>query len=478
MNQFKNFLVLSLALFFIHCSDTDPRLSLEGKVTGLTGTLVLKNGDDELTLKKNGSFTFEEKLYFVQSYFVKVKTQPSDQTCVIKHGKGETLSTSITNVKVTCTTDNSDPGSDPVVPVADPTTIAASVSNLALSVNDTGTNAALTGTPRFITITNTGSASTQNLSISPSGLPAGTSITSNTCAGVLAPGDSCVVTITPGASATSSCDTGIVPTPGDVSIDGDNTNAILIDVTILSYGCIYQGGFLFAVDDTTPTTDSIRGKVAALTDQAAPDLGSGGQPTSIIWSSNGNGSGAGDVDHTAILGSDETSTTSTPSPTGPGYPMGTPAFTPCEGQLDGSCNTDNIVSYYNFNRSAGGAAPTPLNDYAAGLCKATINGYSDWYLPAICEMAVGFTCPAQTQNMGESLSFLLGDLNAGSPSTNCNPPMGSECMGGLYWSSTEYSSFPDMSVLVPQLSTSFSGLNGAFVKEFTLGVRCTRSLTL
>ncbi len=66
------------------------------------------------------------------------------------------------------------------------------------------------------------------------------------------------------------------------------------------------------------------------------------------------------------------------------------------------------MSYYNFNRTAGGSAPTPLTDYAAGLCQDSINDYTGWYLPAICEMDavnVIVACPAGTQNMIDSLSF-------------------------------------------------------------------------
>lgn len=372
--------------------------------------------------------------------------------------------------------------------------ISSSVSTLALSVSclpasacTTTQNAALTGNARQITIQNTGTGGATNVAINSSGLPTGTSV-SNTCGSTLNASSSCVITVTPGSVATSdvgstACTAGTQPVAGTVTFTADGGISIQVPIYVLSYRCQYQGGFIYSIDDTTANSDSIGGKVASLVDQAAPALGNGtvGQAGSIIWSSNGNGSASGDVDATAILGIDQTSTTATPSPTAPAYPVGTPAFTACNGVSDGACNTTNIVSYYNFNRTSGGSAPTPLTFYAAGVCKATINGYSDWYLPSACDLSTEFnvivtSCPSNAQSMWSSLAFLIGDPFAVTPSTSCSPPSGTECIAGYYWSSTESSFTPSSIAWIYRLGSDFNDyLSGP--KSERYGVRCSRNLT-
>jgi hypothetical protein len=312
-----------------------------------------------------------------------VLTQPTGQICSIANASGNVTS-QVGDVTLTCTE----------------VVLSPSVSTLALAVNDTALNTALIGTPREITITNTGTIEATEVSILYPTWPNGTMSTS-TCGTTLAVGDSCAITITPDSAATSDCHTGIAPTPGTITVSAKDALESKIDVVVLSYGCFYQQGFLFSIDDTTPIAGSIGGKVAAANDQ-----------TGVFWASDGNSG----PDLTTILGIDETSTKPSPSPTSPDYPPGTPAFIPCPGGCDGPCNTSNIVSYYNFNRAAGGSAPTPLNQYAAGVCRAISNGYSDWYLPAICEL--GYGSPAcgdaslpRLQNMQSNLldrGLLLG----------------------------------------------------------------------
>jgi hypothetical protein len=367
------------------------------------------------------------------------------------------------------------------------TTLSTSVSPpsiLALSVKDTATNAALTGHARHITIQNTGTNPASGLSVSATGLPAGADITTTptTCTGTLAPGATCTVTITPGSNATSGCTTGSAPTSGTVTVSATNAaTPVTSNVVVLSYGCQYQGGFLYSVDDATADTGSIGGNVAATSDQAAPYINSGPQASSIIWSSDGNGATGSDVNYTVILGIDETSTTSAPSPTSPAYPGGTPAYTACNGASDGACDSNNILSYYNFNRVNGGAAPTPLSYYATGLCMATINTYSDWYLPSICEMDAvnsNVTCPTGTQSMLGGLSFLIGDPSAGTPSTSCTPPGGTDCLAGIYWSSTENSFNPQGIAWDEYFASGGGGGQLSNDKFFQLGVRCSRALTL
>jgi hypothetical protein len=69
-----------------------------------------------------------------------------------------------------------------------------------------------------------------------------------------------------------------------------------------------------------------------------------------------------------------------------------------------------------------------------------INNYADWYLPAICEMnsvATSLTCPVRTQNIVVNLIFLFGKQGTG------HPPIGTDCLAGVYWSSNQYSTYSE-----------------------------------
>ncbi len=216
------------------------------------------------------------------------------------------------------------------------TTLSPLTQNLALSINDPGSDPALIGNLRHIRIENTGSVPANNVEVSTSGLPTGTLITSNTCTGTLNAGDVCDIIITPGINASldagnNACTTtpGTEPVPTRVTVSADNAPSTDINVLLLGYGCIYQGGFLFSVDDSTPNTGSIGGKVAALTDE----------------------SGGGFYDWSTIY--DDTAADSI---------------------TDGLSNTNALA--------------TPLGQYPAAQSCLNKNdqGFIDWYLPAICEL--------------------------------------------------------------------------------------------
>lgn len=78
--------------------------TLSGLGTDLSVTLA-NNGDDELTLTRNGSFTFGENVAADSSYTVTVVTQPAGQECVVTNGSGTVNSQgdSVDSVTVTCT---------------------------------------------------------------------------------------------------------------------------------------------------------------------------------------------------------------------------------------------------------------------------------------------------------------------------------------------------------------------------------------
>lgn len=308
--------------------------------------------------------------------------------------------------------------------------LALSINCQPLSTCPSLTNAALTGRPRQMLVTNIGIGSAYNLVPSSSGLPSGTTITGTTCGTILNPGDTCSVEITPGSIASSdvsnnSCTTGTEPVPGIITVNADGGISAQGNVYVLGYGCLYQGGYLYAVNDTS-STGGLRGQVVSTGDQS----------NGIVWAADG----TNDPDFTVILGIDNTSTSSNLSPSSPpypAYPAGTPAPSACNGLTDGRCNSDNILGFYLANNRSGSPPPTPNSWYATGLCNDYAYSNEWYYLPAICEMTNNgpLSCPANVQSMTMTLPFLIGNA--------CSNPLGTQCLDGIYYSSTEDSGNPE-----------------------------------
>ncbi|KTD47530.1 InlB B-repeat-containing protein [Legionella quateirensis] len=292
------------------------------------------------------------------------------------------------------------------------TTLSPLTSNLTLSINSPlpTSDPALSLTPRIIRIRNRGSITATNLQVSSTAFPSGSSITSNTCTGSLNSNATCDLTITPGATASPdataiSCNTspGRTPVPTVVTVSADNATPIDINVLILGYGCIYQGGYLFTVDNTTSNTGSIGGKVAALLDE----------PFSYAW---------------ATLFDN----------------------TPANSLLDGLTNSNSLA--------------TPVGQYpAAQVClNKADQGYTDWYLPAICELGryIGINTNAGCSNFRPNLFATLSLKNLGGFVTS------------IYWSSSEY-------VLNAQFSAwaQYFGFGDQFFNSKTIGssIRCIRA---
>ena len=231
-----------------------------GTVSGLSGTVVLQNnGGDNRIINSNGSFTFATPVAQGAPYSVTVLTQPTGQTCSLTNDSGTMGGANVTNVGVSCVTNT--------------TTLSTSASQLALSVTGI-TEYGVSGTPssglaRVITITNTESDTAVNLAVTPPTWPAGTSNTT-TCGSTLAALSTCTITITPGATATSDgtnpCSGGTAPVPGVIQVSADNATNVATNVVVLGYSCVYQGGYVYAFDDTTPNTGGVGGKVATTFD--------------------------------------------------------------------------------------------------------------------------------------------------------------------------------------------------------------------
>lgn len=281
--------------------------------------------------------------------------------------------------------------------------------------------------PRTLTVTNLGPDTAYDVTIDYS-LPNSTLLTTSPvdCSS-LASGATCVLTITPGTTPTALA--GSEPKPSVLTVHGSNTNSIKSDVIVLTYGNIYQEGYVYSIDDTTPTNESVLGSAAALLDQVV------GKPYTPNWSAPAD----------KIPGITDASTS------------------PCLGNNDGACNTNQIVQYYTTH---------PGTYVATNCAKFTGGNYKDWYLPAECQMGYnpatdpdvgncGSSTEPSIQNMASNLyNSNVGDLGTKFPS---------------YWTSTEYSTDETKAWYIdfatgPSLSPA-PKINGY------ASIRCSRELT-
>ncbi len=407
-----------------------------GEVSNLSGTLVLENnGSDSKTITTNGEYAFTTPVAEGSGYDVTVVTQPAGQTCIVNNPTGTMGGGNVTNVSVNC---------------LNTTTLTASPSSLALSVNDPTDNAALTGNPRQITLTNTGSNAAVNVTYTVSGLPAGAVITPTSCGTIAARGGTCILTITPGSTA-SATPGNVDPTPITLSVSGTNTNTVTPEANILTYGSVYEGGYLFSVDDAYagyPESKSIGGTVASLNDNS---------PGSMNWS----------PDFISIWGIAETSTIVDPIPNTSSATKYTDQAN-CDGNSNGTCDENNIYVYYQYNAQG---HPISLSSYAAGICKATINGYSDWYLPSICQM--GYDTTSSGSTCGTSVSPLMQNMQSNLVD---NGAVGVGAPSGSTWSSTEASGNPQISAWFQDFASGSSVQSSQFKSDLAV-VRCVRALT-
>ncbi len=351
--------------------------------------------------------------------------------------------------------------------------LATSVHVLALSVADTALNPALTGHARIITITNTSSSTVNNLDYTTAvALPSGTTVDFEGCE-MLPPQASCSMTITPGSVAS------VPSNPSDPAsifsrliIMGEHTTPVSVDVAVLGYGSVYQDGYVFSINDNTPTSESVGGVVMSLVDQAAS------WPNGIIWASNGAQQGS-----SVCPSGPYTNCTAYDAIPGIYYPAQSPDI--CDGQTDGACNTAQIIGYYpDVN-------PTY---YAAGLCSGRIGHFEDWYLPAICEMGYAGRAPEPPENpspCGSQETPLLQNIQSNLLDPN-NAITQQIALGGsnpaspnpLYWSSTQYVQTGDTvsDVWYQTFSNPYVALTVPAYQTFDnkqdpTGVRCVRSLT-
>lgn len=87
----------------IVCTNIVPTFTVGGSVTGLSGTLTLRNGvSDTITLTGNGAFAFGTSLPQGAPYQVTIVSKPAAQQCTVSAGNGTVTTEDITTVAVSC----------------------------------------------------------------------------------------------------------------------------------------------------------------------------------------------------------------------------------------------------------------------------------------------------------------------------------------------------------------------------------------
>lgn len=297
-----------------------------------------------------------------------------------------------------------------------------------LAVSTESLTLVTSGTARRITVSNQGDLPILALEATAAGLPEGSSLEWN-CPAELEGGASCDLVITPGAIPTA-VPGHPAPAPGTVQVTSSNTPGIDVPVSVLTYGSLHQGGYVFALNDTTASTTSAEGKVLSTADLASWSVWS---PTLV-----------------AIPGVSDNSAAGPDS---------------CDGAVDGRCNTARILSTY----------PSAGRDFAAAQCADHRDGgFTDWYLPALCELTYGSSDPANPEQAlcGTPSNPLLAD--------NARSRLYDQGLFGTasplwYWSSTQRSLNEASNAAAARFAL---GANAFPLKDATsLPVRCARAIS-
>jgi serine protease len=95
--------IFSMALSLVACGGSSKSYSVGGTVTGLQGSVTLRNNTENVTLNSSGDFSFNDQLDNGSNYNVTVETQPANQVCIVTNGSGTISKANVTNVSVSCT---------------------------------------------------------------------------------------------------------------------------------------------------------------------------------------------------------------------------------------------------------------------------------------------------------------------------------------------------------------------------------------
>jgi hypothetical protein len=220
-------------------------------------------------------------------------------------------------------------------------------------------------------------------------------------------------------------------------VSANEGTPLSVDVVVLGYGCVYQGGYVFAIDDTTPATSSVGGKVAATRDQVE-NVTSGDR---AIWSSDGYSSISENVDY-QLVG------------------VARDSVSPCVGADDGACDTATILAHYpaaSYRRELFAAGRCErLNTTTSSMWASTIVQVG-WYLPAHCEAN---NCGAGRQSMQANLVDYKNQ----------------NLLSGRYWTSTEAAGTPTTHAHTAMFAPGASAPAPSDKKELA-HVRCVRALS-
>ncbi|MFA5960486.1 MAG: hypothetical protein WC785_08205 [Tatlockia sp.] len=118
----------------VTCSSSPTSYTVGGTVSGLVAgsSLVIANyNQDPYTISANGSFTYPTQFPNGSLYAIGVYQQPISQTCTVTNGSGVISGSNVTNIVITCVTNNANIQTTPrtIIPVGGPGTGSIIVSN-------------------------------------------------------------------------------------------------------------------------------------------------------------------------------------------------------------------------------------------------------------------------------------------------------------------------------------------------------------